>query len=283
MKTLLNTLESRSETAVIILSIFIVIVLAALSILINNIFIVAPAFMIPVLLVSWYGGNKAGLLLSVSIICLLMILKTQLHSGVDDAAFFGLIVSLLASCVIQAILITDFRKVYQVEVKAAAKDPLTGALNIRSFQVEMANEIFRSIRYQHIFSLVYIDIDNFKVVNDTRGHTEGDKLLITVAKTLSQTLRKTDFTARIGGDEFACLLPNTEMSEAKLVYNKANELLRKKMEASKWQVTFSVGIVAFDVLPDDMQEAMNIADKLMYSIKNTCKDKVAYKIWKGSA
>ena len=133
-----------------------------------------------------------------------------------------------------------------------------------------------------MFSLAYIDIDNFKRVNDTLGHSRGDELLITVAKTLKRSLRKTDLVARIGGDEFACLFPETEINAAKEAYTKAKESLSNEMSKNSWPVTFSVGVVTFDKTPEDLKKAIKIADELMYSIKNAEKNNVEYRVWSGA-
>ncbi|MCL6417261.1 GGDEF domain-containing protein [Aestuariirhabdus sp. Z084] len=131
----------------------------------------------------------------------------------------------------------------------------------------MANELVRSSRYEHILSLAYIDIDNFKLVNDSLGHPAGDQLLIEVASSLKKSLRATDTVARLGGDEFSCLLPETGQEEAKAAFSKASELLIRRMKGRNWSVTFSVGIVTFETMPEDIKEAMKVADELMYSVK----------------
>ncbi|WDE04271.1 GGDEF domain-containing protein [Thalassomonas viridans] len=165
----------------------------------------------------------------------------------------------------------------------ASTDNLTGLSNSRSFYLDLGNEILRSIRYKHVFSLSYIDIDNFKSINDSIGHLKGDELLISVARCLISSLRKTDIIARLGGDEFAVIFPETSQEEVKSAFAKASEELKYRMRKNKWQVSFSVGIVTFETLPMDIKEAMKIADELMYSVKNNKKNDVAFKVWQGKA
>lgn len=284
MKTLLSALENRSENAILVLSILVSVLLIILSVVFNSVQIFSSFFILPVLLVSWYGGDKAGILLSVFSVFLILLIDTLIISptGLTSTLLYSNI-SLLITCVLLSVLVTNFRKVHRVEVVAAGTDYLTGAYNIRAFQLELANEILRSIRYKHVFTLAYIDIDDFKNINDTLGHAAGDELLVSVVKCLKKSLRKTDIIARLGGDEFSCLFPETGLDDAKNAFIKASQLLRASMKNKNWPVTFSVGIVTFENMPEDMKQAMKIADELMYSVKNKDKNNVAYEVWKGNA
>lgn len=166
-----------------------------------------------------------------------------------------------------------------MESTAADTDKLTNILNSRGFYAELANELLRSVRYEHLFSLAYIDIDNFKSVNDSQGHAEGDKLLIEVAQCLKDSVRATDIVARLGGDEFACLFPETGQDASKAAFAKASEELQRRMSSYDWPVSFSVGLVTFETMPTDIKEAMKIADELMYSVKNADKNNISYRVW----
>ena len=182
-----------------------------------------------------------------------------------------------------AIITTNFRSVHRVEVVAADTDSLTRILNHRGFYAVFSIELLRSIRYKHMFSLAYLDIDNFKFINDSLGHSVGDKLLVEVAKCLKSALRVTDSVARLGGDEFACLLPETKPDAAKKVFAKVRDMLSKSMERFNRPVSFSVGVVTFETPPDDIKEAIKIADDLMYNVKKGKKNNIAYRIWRGKA
>ncbi|MBD2152556.1 diguanylate cyclase [Pseudanabaena sp. FACHB-1277] len=96
------------------------------------------------------------------------------------------------------------------EGELARTDYLTGAMNLRTFREQLQTEIYRASRYCYPLTIAYIDIDNFKTINDTLGHSEGDRILCTVVTTIKQHLRKSDIIARLGGDEFAILLPVTD-------------------------------------------------------------------------
>jgi diguanylate cyclase (GGDEF)-like protein len=238
---------------------------------------------IPVLLVSWYGSNKAGLslaILSAFLISAARFVESSMEVSIYD--FYNLIIA-FGSYLLVAIVVTYFRKVHRVEVIAADTDTLTGVHSSRSFYADIANEILRSSRYGHKFSLAYIDVDNFKIINDSLGHDTGDKLLIEVSRCLVSSCRSTDTVARIGGDEFVCLFPETEQNESKTAVLKAENSLKDSMKKNGWDVSFSIGVVTFEALPEDVHEAIKIADELMYSVKNGNKNGIAYEVWQVGA
>lgn len=150
----------------------------------------------------------------------------------------------------------------------ARRDALTGVVNRRHFHELAESEMHRSQRYGHPFTVVYIDLDGFKVVNDTLGHDAGDDVLRTVARTLQGNLRTTDVAARLGGDEFAVLLPETDGDAAKACLEKVQRHLLDAMETGRWAVTFSIGAVTFPTPPQSIDEVLALADSLMYSVKH---------------
>ena len=103
----------------------------------------------------------------------------------------------------------DLQKANQRLVEMAVRDGLTGLYNHRHFQESLALEVVRSLRYGHRFSLLFIDVDNFKHYNDTHGHLEGDRLLITLSQKVKEQVRGSDIVARYGGEEFVIILPET--------------------------------------------------------------------------
>ncbi len=280
LNTLFYILDKRSTKNIWLLSLFIVFFLACFSTLFGNLIFLEPFYIIPITLASWYGSKRSGFYLAVVSVLLLLLIK-EFQTEFDPRKILSYGLPCLISFVLLAILVTNFRSVYRVESVAADTDSLTNINNSRGFYVELANELLRSSRYEHVFSLAYLDIDNFKFINDSLGHATGDKLLVEVANCLKSSLRKTDIVARLGGDEFACLLPETEQLEAKAAFFKASELLRKRMKICDWPVSFSVGLVTFDTMPVDIKETMKIADELMYSVKNKKKNNISYQVWHG--
>jgi len=160
------------------------------------------------------------------------------------------------------------------EKDLSRKDFLTGLNNRRVF-FEMGDfEARRSSRHQRALSVAYVDLDNFKQVNDTLGHQVGDDVLITVASTLQANLRSTDIIARLGGDEFAVLLPETSSQIAQHVMTKLRDQLLNDMRKCGWPVTFSIGIATFPDCTISFDEMIRHADELMYTAKKSGRNRI---------
>jgi diguanylate cyclase (GGDEF)-like protein len=163
------------------------------------------------------------------------------------------------------------------EKQIARTDPLTGLHNSRSF-LELADlERERVIRHKNTFSIAYIDLDNFKKVNDTLGHVTGDRLLRLVAGIMLSNSRKIDITARLGGDEFIILLPDADEHSAIGVLERLREKLLDAMISNGWPVTFSIGIVTYHRPPGSVIDMIRDTDAVMYEAKNTGKDSIKSK------
>ena len=158
---------------------------------------------------------------------------------------------------------------------------MTGAISIRYFYELAQIEISRAQRYRRPFTLAYIDLDNFKAVNDRLGHSTGDRVLRAVTDGISRQIRPADTLARLGGDEFALLLPETDGEAAKTVINRIHSSLVDEMLRNGWMVTFSVGVVTFNEVPKTVDEMVKMADSAMYSVKAAGKNGVNYSIYAG--
>ncbi len=154
--------------------------------------------------------------------------------------------------------------------KMTIEDSLTGLYNSRHFFDQLDKEIKRSDRYLHQISLMFIDIDNFKGVNDTYGHMIGDKILALIAKRIKACLRSNDTAYRFAGDEFTIILPETTYSEAKFVADRilakfAHEsLVINENEIS--EITLSIGIAEYQ-MNEGNQQFVHRADVTMYEAK----------------
>ena len=151
--------------------------------------------------------------------------------------------------------------------KLTRHDDLTGALNRRGFIEVLGDESKRSRRYFHPLTVVYVDVDDFKLVNDIDGHKTGNSVLREVARTMQSALREMDFVARLGGDEFALLLSETRAESVRMVLDKLQTALMNAVNAHNWRVTFSIGAVTFNDPLATAEEMIAKADELMYSVK----------------
>jgi diguanylate cyclase (GGDEF)-like protein len=158
-------------------------------------------------------------------------------------------------------------------------DFLTGIRNRRYF-IELANmEINRARRYKHPFTMVCLDLDNFKAVNDCFGHTTGDILLRLVARTIQENIRVTDTVARLGGDEFGILLPETGRNMAEVIIQRVQKVNLDYMRKYGWPVTLSIGVVTFTSPPSTVDEMLRISDQLLYNAKKNGKNSIKYEVF----
>ena len=142
----------------------------------------------------------------------------------------------------------------------------------------MKVETKRALRYQRCLTLVYFDVDNFKLVNDRFGHVQGDTLLSLIAETVKLSIRETDIFARLGGDEFGLLLPETDYQPAALVLQRIQQNLAPAVENHSFDVSFSIGAVTFLQLPVSIDLMLEKVDHLMYQVKQTGKNGLQHQL-----
>ena len=195
----------------------------------------------------------------------------------ESFSYRNAIVSSILVLVI-AVFLSVLRQAYKRQKTLASTDYLTDTANRRAFHDVTHAEILRSRRYGHPFTLAYVDVDNFKAVNDAYGHEVGDQLLKFVCDIVKDKLRETDTVARLGGDEFALLLPETGYEAAKIVIQKIQQTLRREMKANGWTVTFSIGVVTCLDPPSTVDEVIKWGDDLAYMAKKSGKDAIKYDV-----
>ncbi|MCB1616775.1 MAG: GGDEF domain-containing protein [Pseudomonadales bacterium] len=234
-------------------------------------------YLLPVSIVTWAKSRAWGIAFSLlsAFVWYLVDRKTgyAYSSGVIiywNAAIrfcFFIIVTLLLSALKQS---------HREQMLLSRIDGLTGAVNSRYFRELLQLEIDRLSRNGKAFSLLYIDLDNFKWVNDHQGHSAGDGVLCAVVNAAGNNLRKIDVVARLGGDEFAILLPETSVDEVDTVVNKLRAALLAAMQAGQWPVTFSMGVVSCSRKEATIDEVIRVADRQMYEVKHNGKNNVLF-------
>jgi diguanylate cyclase (GGDEF)-like protein len=230
-------------------------------------------YVIPVALVSRCGGKAEGV--AVSLLCAATWLLADLSSnhfyshplipywnGLVRFGFF-LIVSLS---------LVHMRCSMESLDEMSRTDPLTRLMNARGFRDLAQREIDRSVRYERPFTVAYLDLDNFKAINDSLGHGTGDELLVRVAELIAHGVRKTDVSARLGGDEFAILFSETGFEAAQGLMARMKEGISHEMHIRGWPVTLSVGLVTFVSPPRSVDEMIRKADERMYEAKTSGKN-----------
>jgi len=225
-------------------------------------------YIFPIALTTWFAGQTAGFL--VTVICIMFWAQAILSN--DLTAFSWNILSTLSIYFTISIMITKLRYMWEAETIIARTDQLTGVMNRRAFEEIVEYEIMSLQRQNSPFSLAYLDLDNFKEVNDSLGHKKGDELLKAMVSCLKENLRRTDVVARIGGDEFTIFFPATEQSAVKLVMQKIMEQLRLLNERNNWPTTISSGVITSLDSNCELETIIALADKLMYEVKNNGKN-----------
>jgi diguanylate cyclase (GGDEF)-like protein len=158
--------------------------------------------------------------------------------------------------------------------RLANTDPLTGLWNRMKFEEVAGQELMRSQRYEYPLSLLFIDIDHFKPINDERGHAVGDQVLRSLAGLLLETLRQSDSVCRWGGEEFLILAPYTDLEQAIILGEKLRSRVASKLSAEGLAVTVSLG-VAERLADDDLPGLVRRADDALYEAKAAGRNRVA--------
>jgi diguanylate cyclase (GGDEF)-like protein len=160
------------------------------------------------------------------------------------------------------------------EREQARTDGLTGLLNGGAFIENIERERMRAIRSGRPYALCYMDLDNFKEVNDTQGHQAGSELLKMMAVVLRENMRKSDMVARIGGDEFVAFFPETSPKAAEAICLKLHGILVRFFRKQGLKVTLSIGLVTYRKTTHSVQESLHYADQLMYKAKRAGKNRI---------
>jgi diguanylate cyclase (GGDEF)-like protein len=168
----------------------------------------------------------------------------------------------------------DFKHYLDTCEEAAFTDHLTGLANRRRFERQLEREVSRTLRYGRPFCLLLLDIDNFKLVNDTYGHEAGDEVIRRLALTLQAGTRGIDLAARIGGEEFAVILPETDFEGGVDVAERLRIAIRETDAAPVGTITASFGVAEFPVCASAGRELLAVADVALYQAKRAGRDRV---------
>lgn len=239
-------------------------------------------YLIPIAMVVWFVGKWFGIY--AVIVSAIVWFLADVFSGNQyaiPAIIFWNTAIRLGNFLIVTLLLAALRNSLEREKILSRTDKLTGAINAGFFVDTLQTEIDRFQRYKHPFSVACIDLDNFKSVNDQQGQAEGDNVLKTVVNHIKSEVRKTDTFARLDGDEFALLFPETGQLAVKMALSKIEKGLNKEMNKFNWPVTFSMGTITFIESPETANEVIKMADDLMYTVKNNGKNAIVYAVYSG--
>ncbi len=273
-----NFLDRRNPYQIVVIGLLLTFVIGYLDIQTGFEFSFSIFYLIPVSFVTWYARRNHGFFIAV--ICAFTWYYSDFKSGhqysMDIIPKWNAFVR-FGYFIITAFLISKYKNTLDQVTRMAKFDSLTQIFNVRGFSEVLEKELQLAVRYKHPIAIGYIDVDNFKTVNDTIGHAEGDRVLQTVGKVLSKTIRVTDIAGRLGGDEFAIILLQQDIGGAKTVFNKIHAVLIETAQAEKWPIGFSVGVVVYNNPPLSVDEVLGQADGLMYGVKKSGKNFIQFK------
>ena len=278
-----ESLESWPERRVGQVGVGLLFVLGALDLLAGPTLSLLPLYAGPVALVAWLARPRVAYALAVLAALTLVGVPLLTSTGQDPVLILWNITSVALLLLIVAWLTVTLAKRLTEEASFAATDTLTRLLNRGSFIARLDAELARSSRYGRAFTLAYVDLDHFKEVNDLEGHDAGYEVLSRVADTLRSSTRSTDILGRLGGDEFAALLPETTVGPSRSVLEKLQNNLAQAMQKGGWPVTFSIGVVTFEVSVDTSRDALRVADEAMYAVKRAGRNGIHHLVWDGVA
>ena len=239
-------------------------------------------YLLPIIASALILGKLMTFIEMVGIAVCFMFLHYDQHTrNLLSLPFWGELLALLAPVILVAYITTmlsaDIRFAVDKIKRVSDTDELTGLYNMRAFTMVLSRNFKQAMRYSHKLSIVMLDCDNLKQVNDTHGHESGNRLLQHVARTIRSELRGSDVLARYGGDEFIALLPETDAGGAR----EMGERIRRSIEMSRLDVhgtdvisTVSIGIASFPEDGGSLELIMEKADKAMYYAKERGRNRV---------
>src|SRR5207249_174314 len=202
----------------------------------------------------------------------IQLVNVHMEHFTDEEQFF-----LQALCDYAAIAIENARSVEKIQ-ELTITDDCTGLYNARHLYKTLETEVYRSARFGYEFSVIFIDLDHFKQVNDTHGHLVGSKLLAEIGYLIKAQLRLIDFAFRYGGDEFVVLLPQTPKDAALVVARRLRDSLRAsnfcKDEGLNLNVRASIGLATYPHDAKTPHDIIRQADEMMYMVKNSTRDNI---------
>jgi diguanylate cyclase (GGDEF)-like protein len=274
---ILQRLEGHSKAFWGVIGVVMTLLIGMVDLLTGHDLAFSLFYLLPVSAAAWYASPRLGY--TMAGLCAVTLCAADVLDGpllpnpviyvwnmLIVAAFFVVVTALLAA----------LRLALERERQLARTDFLTGALNVRAFAEVAHAELSRARRYHRPLSIAYLDLDDFKLVNDRLGHSVGNQVLRAVVHAVRRNLRVSDAVARLGGDEFALLLPETGEEAVRGVVPKVQKSVLDHMARHAWPVTLSIGVLTCERPPATVDELLRQVDALMYEVKNGGKNGVRY-------
>jgi len=234
-------------------------------------------YLLPVALAAWFAGLLWGF--GVALFCAVTWFLADMlsgHSYSHQAIGFWAAGMKLGYFLIVAALLGALNKLLAERKLYTTTDSLTGLANTKGFYQLAEIELKKARRYNYPLTFAYIDLDNFKKINDLFGHSTGDSVLQFIAQAIKRDIRPGDWVGRLGGDEFCILMPQTDRAAAKSAFDHLRNNLLESMQSNRWSITFSIGVITFTVFPAEIDDMVIKVNHLMSSVKNNGKNMIKY-------
>ncbi|WP_018719507.1 GGDEF domain-containing protein [Arhodomonas aquaeolei] len=243
---------------------------------------VSEFYLLPLTVAAWYKGRLAAVIIAALCCTSWYVADTAAGrpAGDEAVAVWNTVVRLVF-LVVTGVLLDALRTSFDAQRRLARTDGLTGLLVRRAFNDQLQRTLALARRHGDPITLAYIDVDDFKLLNDSRGHAEGDRLLWSIGDVLARSLRTSDAAGRLGGDEFALILPRTDAGGARQLVNRLNATLHQTFATNDWDVGCSIGVVTLRNTGMYPEAALTTADALMYDVKRQGKGTVAFRVLDG--
>ncbi len=277
-------LKRRGQTFLLVLGLAMIAAVGVVDLFTGYELSVSLFYLLPIALLAWVGGRRLGVLASA--LSAIVWLAVDVLSGHqysypglvlwNAAIRFGFFVTI-------AWLLSEVNLLLEHERILSRADFVTGVASPGHFYLLLQSEIDRASRYARPFTLAFLDIDDFKSINDTLGHSTGDQALRSVARHFKSCLRRNDILGRLGGDEFGIILPETDESTAEGVMSRMGQEIPVRFGGRDLRVTLSIGAATFRTAPAGPNEAVALADALMYEVKRAGKNGVRFSVYHGQS
>jgi diguanylate cyclase (GGDEF)-like protein len=275
--TILERLGQRSKSFLIILGVLLVVLQSVINYLTGPDIAIYIFYLLPISLVAWHVGRRAAVFVSLaSAAAYLFTEHTTGHFDTRPLIPYFNALAQLAAFLFVTYFVSALRRSHNHQRELARTDDLTGIINRRSFFEASQQEINRARRHRHPFTVAYMDVDDFKLINDNYGHSIGDTVLKSVTQTIKNNIREIDVVARLGGDEFVILMPETGEAAAQAVVGRVHQSIMNTMREYGWPITFSIGVVTWTTPPRTVDIMIKQADEAMYEVKNGGKNRVTH-------
>lgn len=279
IRRLLFYLDHESKVLLVILNFFLVLVIGAVDMSTGYEMSLTIFYLLPIGMVTWFVSKQSGLWFSVLSAFVWLVADTvsghpyshPLIPYWNTATRFGFFV-------IFSLCLSKLRATLEKEADLARRDVLTGLPNSRSFHELAAAELKRATGYSQPLTLAHVVADGLQLVNERFGRVAGDQVLCTIAHTLKLHAPAKDLVARLGGAEFAVLLPETDSNMARIILGDIQRRLRREMQTYGQPMTFSIGAVTCKRAPQSVGMLIHEAERLTDRAKESKLDNVRVEV-----